>query len=117
MDQTLLAGVGNIYATEALFLARIDPRSKAAALGLAEVKKLARAVRTVLARTLRSAEKEEARGKKELTYVQEARAENPFAVYGRAKAPCPRCKRPLERVVLGGRGTTFCVSCQRRFTR
>ena len=48
----------------------------------------------------------------EITYVSEARAENPFAVYGRKGEPCPRCKTLLTRIVLGGRGTVFCLRCQ-----
>jgi formamidopyrimidine-DNA glycosylase len=111
MDQTVIAGIGNIYATEALFEARIDPRSAAAAIPTADVRALARAIKAVLVCSLRAIE---AAAEEELTYVQEARANNPFRVYGRAKSPCPRCKTPLARIVLGGRGTTYCPSCQRR---
>ena len=114
MDQAVLAGVGNIYATEALFLARIDPRSHADALGAADVRALARALAKVLRATIA---REERRGKRELTYLHEGRTANPFVVYGRARTPCPRCKRPLQRIVLGGRGTTLCPSCQRRLSR
>jgi formamidopyrimidine-DNA glycosylase len=112
MDQGVLAGIGNIYATEALFEARIDPRSPAASIPAAAVRSLARALKNVLARSLRDAE---TLGDEELTYVQEARAENPFRVYGRAKTPCPRCKHSLHRIVLAGRGTVFCPSCQKRY--
>jgi formamidopyrimidine-DNA glycosylase len=111
MDQTVIAGVGNIYATEALFAARIDPRTRGAALGPPELRALARAVRAVLLRSLRMAE---AADEEELTYVSESRASNPFAVYGRARRPCLRCGAPLRNVSLGGRTTTFCAFCQRR---
>lgn len=96
MDQRVLAGIGNIQATDALFRAKIDPRARADAL---ERRRIARA---------RLAEGPE------ITYVEDANAPNPFVVYGRAPGPCPRCRTPLTRVVLGGRGTVFCPSCQHR---
>jgi formamidopyrimidine-DNA glycosylase len=108
MDQALLAGVGNILATEALFRARLDPRTRSDRLGKAEVKRLVRAVLQTIRRSLSLEEPG-----KEMTYVSEVRATNPFAVYGRGGAPCPRCKTTLKRIVQGGRGTVFCPSCQR----
>lgn len=107
LDQTVLAGVGNIQATEALFYARIDPRRPAKDLKRAEVKKLLREIRASIDRTLALQEGPEIR------YVEEAGAENPFTIYGREKLPCPRCKRPLQKMVLAGRGTVFCPHCQR----
>lgn len=108
LDQTVLAGVGNIYATEALFFARIDPRRAARELSRAETKTLARALEKVFATSLALLE-----GEDSITYVEEPGAENPFTIYGREGTPCPRCKRPLGKMVLGGRGTVFCAHCQR----
>ncbi len=112
LDQTLLAGVGNIYAIEALWRARLDPRTRAAALSLADVRGLARALRAALLHGMRTHERAE-----RTTYVNERNAPNPFRIYGRAGEPCPRCREPLRRVVLAGRGTTFCPGCQRRVRR
>jgi formamidopyrimidine-DNA glycosylase len=108
MDQTLLAGVGNILATDALWHARVDPRSRTDALSKAEVSATARGLRKAIAQGLAMQEGDEP------SYVRDAGAPNPFRVYGRAGEPCPRCRTPLKRVVLGGRGTTFCPGCQVR---
>ena len=107
LDQTVLAGVGNIQATEALWLARIDPRRPASDLSRAEVSALARGIRRSIAKTM-ALQVGEA-----IEYVEEAGAENPFTIYGHEGTPCPRCKRPLGKMVLAGRGTVFCAECQR----
>ena len=107
MDQTVIAGVGNILATEALWRARIDPRSRTDSLTRADVRALARGVDAAIASSLA------AESGDEITYVEEAGAPNPFRIYGRGGEPCPRCKTPLARIVLGGRGTVFCKMCQR----
>jgi formamidopyrimidine-DNA glycosylase len=107
LDQSVLAGVGNILATEALFMARIDPRRPARDLSRAEVGKLARGIRRAIDATLAMQEGET------IQYVEEAGAANPFTIYGQEGTPCPGCKRPLSKMVLGGRGTVLCVHCQR----
>jgi formamidopyrimidine-DNA glycosylase len=109
LDQRILAGVGNIHAIEALWRAQIDPRSRTDALTLADVRALARGVRASIAFGLAIYERE-ARA----VYVNEAKGKNPYRVYERRGEPCPRCKTPLTKIVLGGRGTTFCSRCQRR---
>ena len=110
MDQALIAGVGNILATEALFRARLDPRTRSNRLDARTVAHLARAVVATIEHSL-SLETGD-----EITYVSESRASNPFAVYGRGGKPCPRCKTPLKRIVQGGRATVFCAKCQARPT-
>jgi len=107
LDQKVLAGVGNILATEALFIARIHPERPANELSAKEAKGLARAVVRSIERTLAR------EAGPEITYVEEPHAPNPFVIYGHAGEPCPRCKTPLERIVQGGRGTVFCKVCQR----
>ncbi len=107
LDQTVLAGVGNIQATEALFTARIDPRRPARDLSRKEVAALARAITRSIAKTLALQEGPI------IQYVEEAGAPNPFLIYGNEGTPCPRCKRPLAKMVLAGRGTVFCPHCQR----
>jgi formamidopyrimidine-DNA glycosylase len=102
LDQKVLAGVGNIQAVEALWRARIDPRSRASALGLRAVKALERGLHWTIERTLADLAK------------GEAGAQNPFKVYGRKGEPCPRCGKLFERIELAGRTTTFCPGCQLR---
>jgi formamidopyrimidine-DNA glycosylase len=103
MDQRVLSGVGNILATEALWIAQIDPRSPGNALLLpADARAIARGVRLAIAREL--ADRKRYTG---------ARLDS-FLVYGRAQQPCPRCGTRLSRVVLGGRTTVFCRGCQVR---
>jgi formamidopyrimidine-DNA glycosylase len=107
LDQRVLAGVGNILATEALFVARIDPRRPARDLSRAEVAALARGIRTTIDDVLAAQEGDT------IEYVEDPGATNPFMVYGHESEPCPRCKRPLSKIVLGGRGTVLCAHCQR----
>ena len=106
LDQAVLAGIGNIQATEGLFFARVDPRRPARDLSRREVGALARGL-------LRSIEETMAGQEKELAYVNEAGSDNPFTIYGREGTRCPRCREPLAKIVLGGRGTVFCPGCQR----
>jgi formamidopyrimidine-DNA glycosylase len=100
MDQRVLAGVGNILATEALWMARVDPRSPGNALRPAEVRAIATAVGKAIRREL---EDRKAGGDYD---------EGAFFVYGRAGQPCPRCRTVLSSVVLGGRTSVYCSKCQ-----
>jgi formamidopyrimidine-DNA glycosylase len=112
LDQTILAGVGNIQATEACWRARIDPRRPAASLTRAEVGRLARAILASIRFTLaRFAEERADAGDGAIVYVEEDRAANPFKVYGRAGEPCPRRNDVIRRIVQAGRSTFFCEAC------
>jgi formamidopyrimidine-DNA glycosylase len=113
LDQTVLAGVGNIQASESLFRAKIDPRRPARSLSPAELKRLAKGVRDSIAFTLKSFAKTGADGGDEdIAYVEE-NAPNPFLVYGRAGEPCPGCKRgKIVRIVQAQRATFYCPDCQ-----
>jgi formamidopyrimidine-DNA glycosylase len=102
MDQRLVAGVGNILATEALWMARLDPRSPGNALPPADVRAVARALEQAIARELAEGR---ACGSAEA---------GSFFVYGHAGEPCPRCATRLSRIVLGGRTSVFCATCQVR---
>ena len=107
MDQAVIPGVGNIYASEALFRARIDPRRKASSLSRAEVRRLAKSVVEAMRDGIVRQESPE------ITYVEEG-GENPFLVYAREGEPCPRCRRAtIRRVVQAQRSTYFCPRCQR----
>jgi formamidopyrimidine-DNA glycosylase len=103
MDQTVLAGIGNILVTEALWHARIDPRSKSNALGTKDVKAIARGLEKAIASEL--AERDVPEGTS-WTDV--------FSAYGHSGEPCPRCGSVLGRIVQSGRTTTFCRACQVR---
>jgi formamidopyrimidine-DNA glycosylase len=110
LDQTVIAGIGNIYADEALFAARIHPLRRANELAEDEVRRLNRAVKLTLRRAVRH------RGSTLRDYVDAEGVggafQNLHRVYDRAGEPCRSCRRPIERVVLGGRSTHFCPRCQ-----
>ena len=111
LDQKRLAGVGNIYADEALWRARIHPRRPAGELDETEVARLHRAVRAALRRGV------ELQGSTLRDYVMPdgdgGGMQHEFHVYGRGGEPCDRCGTPIERIVVSGRGTWLCPRCQR----
>jgi formamidopyrimidine-DNA glycosylase len=107
MDQRRVAGVGNIQAAEALFLARIHPGRKASSLREEEALRLVRSLRRTLEREI--ARYRSGSG----AYLHEG-GENDFKVYGRAGEPCPSCRTPIARLVQGGRSSYFCPRCQPR---
>lgn len=111
LDQKTLAGVGNIYADESLFAARLDPRRPADSLAPEEVAALLASLQDVLRRAIDQC------GSSIRNY-RDANGnagafQNSFAVYGRGGKPCPRCGRPLHRLRVAGRGTVCCPRCQR----
>lgn len=111
MDQRLVVGIGNIYANEALFRARLSPRRLALTVGPERAERLAHAVRAVLLEAI------EKGGTSLRDYVQAdgtlGSFQNDFRVYEREGEPCPGCGRPIRRIVLAGRATYFCGTCQR----
>jgi formamidopyrimidine-DNA glycosylase len=106
MDQGRVAGLGNIYAAEALFRAGLHPARKPASLTPQEWERLARAIHE----TLRSALDQE-QGEEPI-YLEERGSENPFLVYGRAGEPCSKCRTTVQSFTQGGRTTHFCPKCQ-----
>jgi len=111
MHQALIAGLGNIYADESLFAARIDPRTPARRLSLQQVQRLLRAIRS----TLRSAIRHHGSTVRDYIYGpdQEGNFQNHHRVYQRTGRPCQVCGTPIKRIVLTGRSTHFCPRCQR----
>jgi len=111
LDQTLLAGVGNIYADEALWRARLHPLRTANSLSEVEVRRLHRAVRAVLRQGIAN------RGSSISDYVgadgEPGDNAEQLAVYRRTGEPCVRCGREIARIVIGQRSTHFCPRCQR----
>jgi formamidopyrimidine-DNA glycosylase len=110
LDQSFIAGIGNIYADEALWRARLHPLRRADTLTPNEVRRLHRAMRAVLREGIAN------RGSSFADYVGAdgepgANAER-LAVYRRTGAPCLRCGRPIARLVVGQRSTHYCPRCQ-----
>jgi formamidopyrimidine-DNA glycosylase len=110
LDQKTIAGVGNIYADEALWRARIHPLTPARALDLDEVRALHRGVRQALrvgiarqGSTLRDYR---------LPDGESGAMQDEFKVYGRGGDPCVRCGTPIDKIRVAGRGTWYCPSCQ-----
>ncbi len=108
MDQKRIAGLGNIYAAEALFQAGIDPRRKAASLSSSRIGRLRDAIAQALAEAVRSAE----RAYRKPGGFAEGERFHP-AVYGREGESCRRCGRTVRRIRQSGRSTYFCPGCQR----
>ncbi len=111
LDQTVVAGVGNIYADEALFAARLHPSIMAADLTRRQAEALRQAVLNVLTRAI------EQRGSSIRNYVGGCGLQGSFqeehAAYGRTGEPCVRCATAIVRTVLAGRATHFCPRCQK----
>lgn len=109
MDQSVLAGLGNLHAAEALYRAGISPRRLSDRLRSEEVARLADAI----AETIAFALEQMPAGDADLEYVEEPGAPNPFLVYDRAGEPCRRCGGAVRSFSQGGRTTFYCPRCQR----
>jgi formamidopyrimidine-DNA glycosylase len=110
LDQSFVAGVGNIYADEALWAARLHPLRTARTLRPADERRLWLEIRRILAEAVIR------RGSSIDDYTApdgDGEMQDHLQVYQRAGEPCPRCGRPIRRVVVGGRATHFCSWCQR----
>lgn len=110
LNQDFVAGVGNIYADEALWRARLHPLRDAATLRPADARRLHTALREVLAEAVAR------RGSSVDDYTApegDGSMQEHLQVYQRAGEPCDRCGRPIRRIVVGGRATHFCSWCQR----
>ena len=111
MNSKLVVGVGNIYASEALFRAKVRPRRQARSLSRAEVARLTKAVRTVLAMAIRVG------GTTLRDYVGADGVPGYFKqklfVYERAQQPCRKCGTPVRQLTQGQRSTYFCPTCQK----
>ena len=112
LDQRVVAGLGNIYVDEALHAAGIHPLTPADRLSASDVGRLSRSIKATLRRAIRH------RGSTLRDYLDADGAAVGFQrlhrVYDRAGHPCPRCRTPIERIVLGARSTHFCPRCQPR---
>lgn len=112
MDQEKVSGVGNIYANDALFLARIKPDRKSSSLSKKETETLYRSIKSVLEKGIKYG------GASELAFVTPDGTEGNYQkhtlVYGRQGESCPNgCHGKIKKVKMGGRGTYFCPNCQK----
>ncbi len=110
LDQKKMSGLGNIYANDGLYDAKIDPRRKAHSLSDEEIGKLFTSLEKVLKKGI------ETGGASELSFVnalgQEGGYQKHFLVYGQEHKPCKRDGTPIKKIMLSGRGTYFCPTCQ-----
>jgi formamidopyrimidine-DNA glycosylase len=110
LDQTLVAGVGNIYADEALFMSKIHPNTPAGNLTKAQTKLLRKSIVNVLQTSIDQG------GTTFSNYLNVQGTNGNYGsmawVYNRTKEPCRICKTPIEKIRLGGRGTHYCPECQ-----
>jgi formamidopyrimidine-DNA glycosylase len=110
LDQSFVAGIGNIYADEALWAARLHPLRSASTLHPADERRLYVAIRSILAEAVTR------RGSSIDDYTApdgDGEMQDRLAVYQRTGESCPRCGRPIRRIVIGARATHFCSWCQR----
>src|SRR6478736_4845150 len=110
LDQSFIAGIGNIYADEALWAARLHPLRTVGTLRRPDERRLYEAIRSILAEAVAR------RGSSIDDYTApdgDGSMQERLAVYQRTGEPCPRCGRPVRRVVVGSRATHFCSWCQR----
>lgn len=111
LDQSFIAGLGNIYVDEALFQARLHPERSASSLSRGEIRRLHAAIQKTIRKAI------EAGGASVRSYVNGEGEMGMFqlqiSVYGRQGEPCPVCGNPIQRIVVAGRGTHICGHCQR----
>jgi formamidopyrimidine-DNA glycosylase len=111
LDQSVLAGLGNIYTDEVLFRQRLSPLQASSSLSRRKVEELAVGIREVLVEAI------DGKGSSISDYVDARGARGSFQsflrVYGKAGKPCPRCRTPLSRSRVAGRSTSYCPRCQR----
>ena len=110
LDQSAIAGLGNIYCDEALFLAKVHPLTLACHLTAGQRRRLLRSIHDVLIRAIKAG------GSTLRDYRtatgQEGKFQNEHRVYGRKNQPCYRCEAVIERHIVAGRSTHFCPLCQ-----
>jgi formamidopyrimidine-DNA glycosylase len=112
LDQTIYAGIGNIYASEALWVAKIHPATKANSLSNQQLTALIKAVPAVLTRALKQG------GSTLRDFMSpdgdEGSYQNEFRVYGREDEPCSRCGTKIKRITQAQRSTYYCPNCQKK---
>lgn len=112
LDQQLVAGIGNLYASEILHAARIDPRRPASSLSVSDLQRMTHATRTVLQTAIFYEGSTLSDGTYRNALNRNGRYQNEHRVYARAEAPCPTCQTPIRRIVQAQRSTFYCPACQ-----
>lgn len=114
LDQTFIAGLGNIYVDEALWEAKIHPRRLAASLTKSEIRALHRAIPRVLKRGLKNLGTSLGAGKTNFYSIakHQGRNRDELKVFRRTDLPCPRCRAKIKRIIVGQRSTHICPKCQ-----
>jgi formamidopyrimidine-DNA glycosylase len=112
LDQAVIAGVGNIYADEALFRSHLHPETRGVDISMKQAEALRQAIVAVITKAI------DARGSTIRDYIGGSGLrggfQTEFCVYGRTGEPCTDCGTPIERVVVAGRSSHFCPKCQKR---
>jgi formamidopyrimidine-DNA glycosylase len=111
LNQEYIVGIGNIYVDESLFRARIHPERTANSLSSIELRRLHNAIVEILSQAVEaggSSIKSYVNGQGEMGMFQQQ-----LLMYGRKDKPCSTCGRPIEKMVVAGRGTHYCSRCQR----
>jgi formamidopyrimidine-DNA glycosylase len=111
LDQSLISGLGNIYVDESLFQAKIHPMTQTGALSPARIKNLHRVIKKILSLAI----------SKQGSTLRDYRRpdgiiggfQNYHQVYGRTGLPCPFCRSPIQKIRVAGRGTHYCLYCQK----
>ena len=111
LDQTRIAGLGNIYADESLFAANIHPATLANQIDKPSANRLLRAIKTTLRRAITHGGTTFSDFRN--PYGDPGRFLNMLRVYQRTSQPCKRCKTPIDRLVISGRSSHFCPNCQK----
>lgn len=114
LDQTLIAGLGNIYTDEALWKAALHPQRKSSSISFAQAKVLLFAIQEVLQKGLNQGGTSLGKGNANFHAINGQTGKNQkfLWVYARGKQPCPRCKSPIQKITFLQRGTHFCPLCQ-----
>jgi formamidopyrimidine-DNA glycosylase len=114
LDQTFIAGLGNIYVDEALWESKVHPRRIAASLTESEIRALYRAIPRVLKRGLKNLGTSLGTGKTNFYSIakHQGRNRDELKVFRRTDLPCPRCQTKIQRIIVGQRSTHICPKCQ-----
>jgi formamidopyrimidine-DNA glycosylase len=108
LDQSVVAGLGNIYADETLFRAKLHPLRLSGSLSPDQIRRLHASIRTVLRQAVKRC------GTSFDWVYPGGRMQTRLKAYGRTGLPCPRCRTPIRRILVGQRSTHFCPRCQRK---
>jgi len=119
LDQTFIAGLGNIYVDEALWESRIHPCRVTASLSQTEIRELHRAIPRVLKRGLKNLGTSLGTGKANFYSIakHQGRNRDELKVFRRTHQPCPRCRTKIQRIIVGQRSTHICPKCQKTDVR